>query len=222
MDEKNKIFRKQVEKSHYDFENYLSKKRWISVWHQIDEVLRLQPQSLLEIGPGSGLFKALAGHFNLSVETVDVDPELKPNYLASAEDLPFDDNSYDCVCAFQVLEHLPYKQFLKAFGEMVRVAQNDIVISLPDARTLWVYLVHIPKIGEMVFHIPKPFFIKNVHEFDGEHYWEINKNEFPFRKVLNDLFLISKRQFLLTNTYRVPENPHHRFLVFRKSNKNKI
>ena len=36
-----------------DFYEYDQKPRWISYWHQIDEVLRLAPQTVLEIGIGN-------------------------------------------------------------------------------------------------------------------------------------------------------------------------
>jgi ubiquinone/menaquinone biosynthesis C-methylase UbiE len=118
----------QIDKSQYDFENYLNKNRWINIWHQIDEVMSLQPKSLLEVGPGPGLLKAILEHFKRSQwKQWILIMKLKPNYVASADDLPFDDNTYDCVCAFQMLEHLPYNQSLIAFEEMVRVAKKILL-----------------------------------------------------------------------------------------------
>lgn len=58
------------------------------MWYQLDEVLSRNPQSVLEIGPGPGLFKASAGHFGVLVETVDIDSESKPDCVASAPELP--------------------------------------------------------------------------------------------------------------------------------------
>ena len=63
--------KKQVEKEHYRFSRYMTKERWCSIWHQLDEVLRLQPNNVLEVGPGAGLFKALAGNFELKIDTLD-------------------------------------------------------------------------------------------------------------------------------------------------------
>ena len=49
----------QVNKEHYQFKNYLNKKRWMSIWYQLNEVLSLEPESILEIGQGAGLFLSL-------------------------------------------------------------------------------------------------------------------------------------------------------------------
>lgn len=205
---------KQVDKTHYEFSSYVNKKRWASIWHQLDEVIGLEPDTLLELGPGPGLFKALAGHLGIKVETLDLDPELAPDYVASATELPFEDNSYDCVCAFQMLEHLPYEQSLRAFGEMIRVAGKNVVISLPDAKAVWSYIVHIPKCGRRVFHFPWPRIKKPVHRFDGEHYWEINKQGYPLQKITADFENSNAR---LLRTFRVEENPYHRFFIFGKN-----
>lgn len=206
----------QVSKNHYDFKNYVSKERWASFWHQFDEVIQLAPSSVLEIGVGAGIFKEMASNFGVDIETVDFDPELNPNYVASVTDLPFKDNVYDVVVAFQVLEHLPYDQFLIALNEMERVAARYIVISLPDAETLWRYAFHIPKIGVKSFYIKRPNIGPKEHKFNGEHYWEISKKGYPLSRITNDL----KRQGLeLIKTYRVPEYTYHRFFVLRKCNR---
>jgi protein-L-isoaspartate O-methyltransferase len=78
--------KKQVDKSHYEFGKYVPKPRWASMWHQLDEVIKLNPERVLEIGPGPGLFKALAGAMGIHVETLDLDPDLKPDHAASVLD----------------------------------------------------------------------------------------------------------------------------------------
>jgi len=201
---------KQVDKSHYDFQPYMSKARWSSVWHQLDEVIGVRPESVLEIGPGPGVFKQMAKLFGIQIETLDIDPELKPDHIGSATALPFPDKSYDVVCSFQVLEHLPYDVAIQAFKQMARVCRRHVVISLPDAKPIWPYKFYIPKLGEINFQLPRPFSREKAHEFDGEHYWEINKKGYPLSRVLKDLGGVRS----LTKTYRVLENPYHRFLVF--------
>jgi len=204
---------KQVEKSHYEFSEYVQKHRWVSIYHQLDEVLKLNPSTVLEVGPGPGLFKLLAGHFGMTVETVDIDPELNPDYVASATELPFADNSYDCVCAFQMLEHLPYELFVQAFSEMVRVAKDSIVISLPDAKNAWTFSVQDTSFRRINIQIPKPTLRPLPHDFDGEHYWEINKRGYPLGKIIGDL---TKNNVDIVTTYRVDECLYHRFFVLKK------
>ena len=48
---------------------------------------------------------------------------------ASAYDLPFDDGSFDCVCALEVLEHLERPR--DALTEMARVARKALLLSVP-------------------------------------------------------------------------------------------
>ena len=56
--------------------------------------------------------------------------------------------------------------------------------------------------------------LKNpTHKFDGEHYWEIGKAEYPLSKIINK---IQKAGFRVKKTYRVFENPYHRFFILRK------
>ncbi len=205
-------YEKQVDKSIYEFSSYMTKQRWCSVWHQLDEVQKLKPDRVLEIGVGSGLFKVVAATFGILVETLDFDPDLQPDYVGSATAMPFSDAAYDVVCAFQMLEHLPYEASLQAFSEMVRVSRRYVVISLPDARSVWPYKIHIPKFGTHDFLVPRPQLKVPVHEFDGEHYWEINKRDYPFSRVIADF---SKRLRLI-KTYRVFENSYHRFFVFER------
>lgn len=204
---------KQVNKSHYEFKRYMSKERWCSIWHQLDEIINLKPKSVLEIGPGPGILKNSAALFNLKIETLDLDPELKPDHVASATALPFENHNYDVVCAFQMLEHLPYDISLRAFFEMVRVSSRYLVISLPDARILWHYQFHIPKYGTHDFFIPRPQFRLPLHKFDGEHHWEISKRDYPLKRIINDF---SSAGVKLIKTYRVPEYSYHRYFVFKK------
>ncbi len=207
---------KQVEKDHYLFSNYMNKNRWSSIWCQLNEVYQLSLNSVLEIGPGPGVFKATAAAIGIKIDTVDLDPELQPDYIASATSLPFADQSYDIVCAFQMLEHLPFEDSLKALAEMSRVAKKNIIISLPDVLTLIILRIKLPKLKEYQLNIPVPLNKIKTHVFDGEHYWEINKRNYSLKKVQN-AFLASTPSIKLVRTYRNPQNPYHRFFIFEKS-----
>jgi len=203
---------KQVEKDHYAFHRYMSKARWCSLWHQIDEIQKLQPTSILEIGTGPGIFKMMLEYMDFHIETIDLDPDLKPTYVGSATELPFRDATYDVVCAFQMLEHLPYAESLRAFAEMARVSRKNVLISLPDARMTLQYKFYLSRLGNYDFLVPHPRYKAQNHQFDGEHYWEINKLGYDLRKITSDLSQYAK----LIKTYQVFENPYHRFFIFEK------
>ncbi|TCJ39643.1 class I SAM-dependent methyltransferase [Parafrankia sp. BMG5.11] len=186
--------------------------RWTSVWHQLNEVAALKPNKVMEVGPGAGYFKAAASCLGIPVETVDLDPELRPDHVASVTDLPFLDCSFDLTCAFQVLEHLPFEVALTALSELTRVARQHVVISLPDASRTWRYLWHLPKLGERRVLLRRPQVRPLDHHFDGEHYWELNKRGYDLDTVI-DSFLKSG-SLRLDRTFRPFENAYHRFFVF--------
>ena len=205
---------KQVSKGHYEFARYMTEARWATIWHQLDEVIKLSPTRVLEIGPGPGIFKAAANAFGVHVETMDIDPDLNPDYVSSVFAMPFASNEIDVVCAFQMLEHLPYEQALQAFSEMVRVAKKSIVISLPDAKKAWPMQISIPKIGKLKFLISLPYSSPKEHKFDGEHYWEINKKYYELRRIIDDF---ERSNCKLAYTYRTWGSPFHRFFVYHKT-----
>lgn len=205
------MMKKQVDKLHYTFESYIGKPRWASIWHQLDEAIRLQPESVLEIGPGAGIFKTAAGALGLNVKTLDIANDLSPDIIGAADAIPLADKSIDVVCAFQVLEHMPFDVSMKALHEMGRVARKAVVISLPDAMPAWPSTVKFPLFKARKFMLPNPLFREKEHVFDGEHYWEVNKRGYSLEhvtRVINDIFPNSEMR-----TYRVHENPYHRFFV---------
>jgi len=110
-------------------------------------VAALRPSSILDVGCGEGVvterMAKLAG-----VTTVGVDlgtPALEEQWQtrdgallsfasASAYALPFEDGSFDCICALEVLEHLERPD--EALAEMARVAGRFLVLSVPR-EPLW-------------------------------------------------------------------------------------
>lgn len=83
-------------------------------------------------GGGARHLQANLGETSAKVFEVDVQGEcdLKLN-LDTISRLPFENDSFDVACAFDVLEHLENFHLLNE--EMLRVAKNYVLISLPNS-----------------------------------------------------------------------------------------
>lgn len=208
------MLQKQVEAIKYDFKRYVSKPRWNSFYHQIDEIISINPTSILEIGVGSGVLRTIIKYLLCcNYESMDIDEELKPDYIGSILKMPFPDKKYDVIGCFQVLEHLPYEDFEKALLELFRVSKKAVIISLPDVGKI--PKLHIPIICKMKF-FKWPFNRLKEHKFDGEHYWEINKKDYEIEKIIKKMTEIAKEyNFTMKKEYRIWENQYHHFFVFR-------
>lgn len=211
MDHREEII--DVDPSHYG-RKYDSKRRFLSYWHQIDEALALNPSRTLEIGVGNGFVAAYLRSRGLAVTTLDIDERLKPDVVGSATKLPFEEGSFELVMACEILEHIPYTEALAAFREIRRVASRSAVISLPDATRVLRIEFPIPKFGKIRKLIVIPKLFPPAHKLTAHgHRWEIGKKDFPLSRVKRD---IEATGFTILKTYRVFENPYHRFFVLEK------
>lgn len=204
---------KQVDKKAYDFKKYCQPERWASYWHQIDEVLKVNPQSVLEIGVGDKvLANYLKDNTNISYTSADIAEDLHPDVITDIESLSFEDNSFDVACAFEVLEHLPFAKFSQALGELKRVTRNYVIISVPHWGRHFSFDIRMPFLkrlkGQFKFSL-KPL----KHEFNGQHYWEIGKKDFPVEKIRKE---IKKTGLVIVRDYVAFESPYHHFFVLRK------
>ena len=114
----------------------------------IDEAIAgIRPTSILDVGCGEGVVtERLAALTGVTTVGVDLgDESMRAHWSgrgqgllsfasASAYELPFDDASFDCVCALEVLEHLERPR--DALAEMVRVAARTLLVSVPR-EPLW-------------------------------------------------------------------------------------
>ena len=206
-------YRKKIEHYHYG-EKYDSKRRFASYWHQINEILALHPKNVLEIGIGNGFTSRYLSSKGVNLTTCDIDKNLKPDYVASITQLPFPDNSFDVVMACEILEHIPYEDALNGLREIYRVSSAHAVISLPDATRCICLAFPIPGYGKMQKIIEAPRLYPKEHSLTKSgHYWEIGKKGFHLNKIKSD---IRKTGFNILKTYRVFENPYHRFFILEK------
>ncbi|MCX5811621.1 MAG: class I SAM-dependent methyltransferase [Proteobacteria bacterium] len=199
----------------YFNKSYDSKGRFVSYWHQINEVISLNPKNILEIGTGNKFFFNYLKDRGFDIISIDIDKKLNPKVVGNILDLPFKKSVFDVVTCFEVLEHLEFSIVPKAFGELARVSKKHIVISIPDTERAYRFNIQIPKIKE----IKRLITIKRIRKprinNEDEHRWEIGIQGYPLKRIIN----VMKKTFLyIENTYRVFEMPWHRFFILRKAN----
>jgi hypothetical protein len=205
----------QVDKNAYNFSRYVDQDRWSSYWHQIKELTELEPASVLEIGVGD---KVLANYIKtntaIKYSSMDIAPDLSPDYIGSADNLSFDSNSFDVICAFEVLEHLPYEKFSVCLQEMLRVSKNYAVISLPHWGRHFSIDVRLPFFKRFKFKFKLSLFSPK-HRFSGQHYWEVGKFGFPLLKIKKQII---DSGWEIKKDYIAFNSPYHRFFILQKKN----
>ncbi len=198
-------------KAHYSLW-YLRGGRVFSYAHQVDTVLSFEPTSVVEIGTGGGMVAAALRSTGIDITSVDVQSQLNPDVLASVTDLPFEAGTFDVALCCQVLEHLPFDQFVPALRELKRVTAKGIVLSLPDRSPHYEVRLRLPKLRRFTWagtrhRDPGPVLKKDRWTLDG-HYWEIGYDETPLRSIEQG---VRQAELVIQRTWRVPELPYHRF-----------
>ena len=200
----------QVSKEHYDFYNYVDIRRWDSYYYQARLTEKLNCGDVLEIGAGKNVVKnILQGKINYI--TLDIDPELNPDVIGDISTAPFKKNSFDAVLCFQVLEHFPYEKFEPLLKTLAELSKEYVLLGLPFANHEFSVKLNLPLLKEKKLRLLIPKFYK-PHKFDGQHYWEIGKKNYPLKRIKSDLskiFYIEK--------YFVPfEFNYHAFFLLKK------
>jgi SAM-dependent methyltransferase len=209
----------QTDRSHYGDE-YYERRRLYSVAVQAEVLRELAPQTVLEIGPGLGVFAAIYRQLSgARVTTLDIDPTLRPGVVASVFDLPFESSSFDAAACFQMLEHLPFDLFVPALREIRRVTKSGLALSLPDCTYALTFRMGIrnPRkdgwTGVWTL-VPSGMALRKFKKVPNNagHYWEIGRRGTPLRRVRQ---AIADAEWRIEREVRPPENAYHHFFVLR-------
>lgn len=200
----------QVAAEHYTFGRYDQRHRWLAYWYQLQTIARTGARSVLEIGRGSGVVSDYLRRRGIHVVTLDIDPALRPDVVGDVRHVGalFRPRSFDTVCAFQVLEHLPFADFAPTLAQMAQVARRHVIISLPH----WGYAVHVRlwlKRYHFVFgrKITRPY----TWRFDGQHHWEMGTRGHSLRRVVETVAHVLD----IERHYFCPDYPYHYFFECR-------
>jgi SAM-dependent methyltransferase len=194
--------------------NSIYKNRFNSYQNQLIEIYNTKPKTVLEIGVGCKLVYNHLKEIGIKVTSLDINKNLKPDYIGDIRKLPFKNNSFDTVCAFEVLEHIPFNDFEKSLKELKRVSKKNIIISIPIRKIGIEFYMWLPKIHDIYIYLDIPFPIKqkkNITDKDA-HYWEVNRIGYSKKRILN----IIKKHFTVKKEFRPRFNKSHWFLVLEK------
>ncbi len=204
----------QVNRDTYTFDKYCVIERWSSYWHQIKEILALKPDSVLEIGVGDKVLASyLKNNTAIKYSNLDIAQDLQPDIVGSVDDMKnISDNSFDLVCAFEVLEHLPFEKFGQSLNELKRVSKQSIIISLPHWGRHFSLEIRLPLLGKLRFQYKFNLWpIKHV--FNGQHYWEIGKADYNLKTIKQ---AITETGLKINNDYIAFASPYHHFFILEK------
>lgn len=198
----------------YNFGRYLNIERWSSYWHQINEILACAPKSILEIGVGDKTVGSyLKTNFpEIIYKSLDNDEKLSPDITANIETYALPAGQYDVVCAFEVLEHLPFEKFSVILSKLKQASREYVIISLPHWGRHFSLEVRLPFFGKLSLQYKCNFF-PIEHKFDGQHFWEIGKKGYSLKKVKEN---INRAGLKIEKDFIVLESPYHHFFILKK------
>ena len=203
----------------YEGPEYSSISRWISFYYQINLVLGLNDivnKTILEVGIGNRFVSRHLREAGLSVTACDINRDLGPDCVADVRNLPFDTGSYDVVLCYEVLEHLPREDTLRALKELRRVTRVDAVLSLPYSGLCVSAYIKRPLMSGFNFRIPVP--IRRpawlVKKLNLEHHWALGEYQRSPKHI--DRLLVQSGFGIVGQEIPLLNN-HHQFWVLRVS-----
>jgi ubiquinone/menaquinone biosynthesis C-methylase UbiE len=118
--------------------------------------------SALDVATGGGHVSRRLREAGCNVVTVDPAPGMQPDVLGTAENLPFDDGSFDVVACRVAAHHFP--DILAAVKEMARVTRGRVVVA---------DLLFVSESAEEAERVRDPSHVRNYGADEWRSFYEL-------------------------------------------------
>ena len=149
-----------------------SEKHWRLYWNQQKLIQNKVKKGdhVLEIGVGSGFTVNYLRSKGVKVKTLDIDSKKKPDITENIVEYQFAEY-YDHILAFEVFEHIPFREFKMVLRKMCCVCQKYIFLSVPRNEKVWMSCVlKLPKVAKREFRL-----VTLKHKVtEPAHFWELD------------------------------------------------
>jgi Methyltransferase domain len=205
---------------------FLSKAHLESYQLQMRTIRNLKDvKKVLEIGPGEAFCARNLRELGYDYHTLDFNDTYSPTIVADFSKYdPTSTERYDLTCAFQVLEHFPYNEFLTNLQKLRELSDKYVFISLPYSCFGFSININFQLGQSLRLDKRLNFYLRTMltnrkyrEEFKKEfpwavHYWEIGRRGYKLSKVLGD---IKSCNLKILKRFHSP-NPFHYFILCEK------
>ena len=133
----------QFEKDYYEYDGFWNDEEK-SLRNNIEKIeltlsfIKADIQSVLDAACGNGIFTNYLKQKRHELKVVGFDRSEQAlkyvkteKFIASIDSIPLENESFDCVIAHDVIEHLPVETYEKALFELSRVTKKYIIVGVP-------------------------------------------------------------------------------------------
>lgn len=201
--------------SYYRSRAYSSYSTLFSLIEQSRWVMLNDIRELLYVGVGNGFVPAYLRSQGVEVSTVDINPDLKPDYICDVTELAegLNGKRFEAVMACEVFEHLPFSSFGVCLRQLSVVAER-VLITLPVYRRFAFRFSGALRFGRreravgVSLSLPKKI-------LPPGHMWEIGSDaENSLQRVRSMMHDV----FDSVSDYRMNLNPYHHVFEIRVRN----
>jgi len=207
MELRGKEREKSLSNDRYYSDGYFDLVQLCSQSHQINEIHKLRPASIIEIGIGNGFTSSFLKRAGYDVTTVDINQNLKPDICAPLDRVGeiLGGTKYDLVVCCEVLEHMPLADFHASLACLDKLGRR-LFLTLPNYRAsvgLGGFL-RVPKIGITPFDFTVD--LPRKKRLEKEHFWEVGSHPVTSRKnIVKKL----REMYETVHVKRFELNPYH-------------